>query len=88
MKPIRDSLTSTNDNLQQAKNIFDDIKDSFAGELDEAMPTFKTLFKNLKQSETEMLQMNLCTKLQKMSYPKIRSPKASSMGGANDSKLL
>ena len=87
MKPIRDSLTSTKDNLQQAKNIFDDIKDSFAGELDEAMPTFKTLFKNLKQSETEIAANESLYKIAEDELSlKLEALKASSMGVANDSK--
>ena len=52
VKPIRDSLTSTNDNLQQAKNIFDDIKDS-AGELMKQC-LHLDIVQNLKQSETEI----------------------------------
>ena len=87
MKPIRDSLTSTNDNLQQAKNIFDDIKDSFAGELDEAMPTFKTLFKNLKQVKLKLLQDLYKIAEDELSL-KLEALKASSMELQMIAKLL
>ena len=50
------------------------------------MPTFKTLFKNSKNSETEIAANESLTKLQKMISPKIRIFESFFMGTANDQR--
>ena len=51
---IQESIESTAEKVSQAKFIFKDLSDSFAGRMDDALPSLVTVYKNLLRSESEV----------------------------------
>ena len=53
-KEVGLQLNSVSDRLGEAKLILNDLKENFAGRMDEAVPALNVLHENLKRSKTEM----------------------------------
>ena len=51
---IQESVESTAEKVLQAKFIFKDLSDSFAGRMNDALPSLVTVYKNLLRSQSEV----------------------------------
>ena len=51
---IQESVESTAEKVSQAKFIFKDLSDSFAGRMNDALPSLVTVYKNLLRSQSEV----------------------------------
>ena len=52
---IVESVKSISSEIRDTKEIFQDLRDSSGGNLDDAMPAFKSLYKKMRQLDSELV---------------------------------